>query len=263
MTTDMMNRKMRRRALSFGLLPSMLLLAACSSGVQLTGVERERVLIDSRYDAVTDSAGVKFLAPYKAKVDSMMSPVVGHAAHDMAAFRPESDLSNLLADILLWGGTKFGEKPDFAVYNMGGIRAALSKGEVTIGNVLDVAPFENKICFLTLKGDKVEELFEDIAEAGGEAVSRGVKLVITKDGKLKSALVGGREIDKDRLYRIATLDYLAQGNDGLEAFKDKTDVFSPKSEENNVRHIIENYFREQDKTGRPVDSRVEGRIVVE
>ena len=96
-----MNRKMRRRALSFGLLPSMLLLAACSSGVQLTGVERERVLIDSRYDAVTDSAGVKFLAPYKAKVDSMMSPVVGHAAHDMAAFRPESDLSNLLADILL------------------------------------------------------------------------------------------------------------------------------------------------------------------
>lgn len=146
---------------------------------------------------------------------------------------------------------------------MGGIRAALSKGDVTIGNVLDVAPFENKICFLSLKGDKVEELFEEMAEAGGEAVSRGVNLVITKDGKLKSALVGGRQIDENRVYRIATLDYLAQGNDGLEAFKDKTDVVSPQSEENNVRHIIENYFREQEKNGRQVDSKVEGRIVVE
>ena len=40
-------------------------------------------------------------------------------------------------------------------------------------------------------------------------------------------------------------------------------MVSPKSEENNVRHIIENYFREQEKNGRPVESRVEGRIVVE
>lgn len=263
MTTDNMKRKMRRRLLDCGLMTAILMFAACSSGIQLTGVERGRMLVDSRYDTVSDSSGMRFLAPYKAKVDSLMSPVVGHAAHYMEASRPESDLSNLLADILMWGSRAFGEKPDFAVYNMGGIRAALSEGAVTIGNVLDVAPFENKICFLTLDGDKVEELFEQIAASGGEAVSHGVRLVITKDGRLKSALVGGKGIEKDRQYRIATLDYLAQGNDGLEAFKDKTGVVSPKSEENNVRHIIENYFREQEKSGRPVESRVEGRIVVE
>lgn len=263
MTTDNMKRKMRRWVLDCGLMTAILMFAACSSGIQLTGVERGRMLVDSRYDTVSDSSGMRFLAPYKAKVDSLMSPVVGHAAHYMEAARPESDLSNLLADILMWGSWAFGEKPDFAVYNMGGIRAALSEGAVTIGNVLDVAPFENKICFLTLDGDKVEELFEQIAASGGEAVSHGVRLVITKDGRLKSALVGGKGIEKDRQYRIATLDYLAQGNDGLEAFKDKTGVVSPKSEENNVRHIIENYFREQEKNGRPVESRVEGRIVVE
>lgn len=263
MTTDNMKRKMRRWVLDCGLMTAILMFAACSSGIQLTGVERGRMLVDSRYDTVSDSSGMRFLAPYKAKVDSLMSPVVGHAAHYMEAARPESDLSNLLADILMWGSWAFGEKPDFAVYNMGGIRAALSEGAVTIGNVLDVAPFENKICFLTLDGDKVEELFEQIAASGGEAISHGVRLVITKDGKLRSALVGGKGIEKDRQYRIATLDYLAQGNDGLEAFKDKTGVVSPKSEENNVRHIIENYFREQEKNGRPVESRVEGRIVVE
>ena len=177
-----MKRKTRRRLLGCGLMTAMLLFAACSSGIQLTGVERGRMLVDSRYDTVSDSSGMRFLAPYKAKVDSLMSPVVGHAAHYMEASRPESDLSNLLADILMWGSRAFGEKPDFAVYNMGGIRAALSEGAVTIGNVLDVAPFENKICFLTLDGDKVEELFEQIAASGGEAISHGVRLVITKDG---------------------------------------------------------------------------------
>ena len=31
---------------------------------------------------------------------------------------------------------------------MGGIRAALAKGKQTVGDVNDMAPFENKICFL-------------------------------------------------------------------------------------------------------------------
>ena len=32
------------------------------------------------------------------------------------------------------------------MYNKGGIRADLTKGDVTYGDILDVAPFENKIC---------------------------------------------------------------------------------------------------------------------
>ncbi len=43
-------------------------------------------------------------------------------AHDMTRHRPESELSNLLCDILVWGGKQFEEQPVFAVYNMGGIR---------------------------------------------------------------------------------------------------------------------------------------------
>lgn len=240
-----------------------LLLASCATRYRLTGVERTRILIDSRYDAAIDPTATTYLAPYKAHVDSLMSPVVGHVAHDMAARKPESDLSNLLADILLWSGQRFGERPDFAVYNMGGIRAALSKGVVTKGDVLDVAPFENHICFLTLTGASVRRLFEQIAATGGQGLSSGANLTITRDGKLAAALVGGQPIDTDRQYRIATLDYLAQGNDGLEAFKDKTDTVTPEGEGCNARDIIEDYFRKAMAEGHAVDSRVEGRIVVE
>lgn len=202
------------------------------------------------------------MAPYKAKVDSMMNPIVGYAASDMATFQPESPQSNLFSDILVWGSREFNETPDFAVYNMGGIRAALSKGPVTIGDVLDMAPFENKICFLTLTGDKVIELFKQITAQGGQGVSHSVRLVMDGKGNLLSAKINGKDVDPKASYRIATLDYVAQGNDRMDAFKAKTDVVSPQSEENNVRYIIMNYFREQMKEGKAVDSKVEGRITV-
>lgn len=163
----------------------------------------------------------------------------------------------------MWGGKKAHDAPDFGVYNMGGIRAALTKGDVTIGDVVDVAPFENKLCLLTLTGTQVMRLFEQMASVGGEGVSREVRLVITKDGRLKSALVDGRKVSPDAKYRIATLDYLAQGNDKLEAFKHKTDVVSPQVYENNVRFIIMDYFRERTAKHEEVDAKVEGRIVVE
>ncbi len=247
---------MKKIILAF-ILPATLILTGCRAHYEVSSITRERILIDSRYNT-NDSASNNFLKPYAHKVDSLMSPVVGIAAHDLYSHRPESELSNLLSDILIWGATRFNEKPDFAVYNMGGIRAALAKGNVTVGDVLDVAPFENKLCILTLSGKRVLELFEQIASVGGEGVSHGVKLIISANHKLVSSSVNGKPIDPNASYRIATLDYLAQGNDKLEAFKYKTEVLSPQTEINNVRYIIMDYFRAKGT----VDATQEGRIVI-
>ena len=170
-----------RKLLLLLAVSSVMILTACSSHYRLTDVTRTRILVDKTYDAEPDVAAATFLAPFKVVVDSVMGPVVGEIARDMAAERPESSLSNLLPDIFMHMAKYYNEKPDFAVYNMGGIRAALSKGKVTYGDVLDVAPFENKICFVTMTGDKVLELFSQIALRGGEGVSKGVQLVISKD----------------------------------------------------------------------------------
>lgn len=241
----------------------VLVLTGCSTHYSLTNVAHTRLLIDSRYDAEPDAQATAFLAPYKQKVDSVMGPVVGKVAHDMAAHRPESDLSNLLPDIFIYMSKYYGEKPDFAIYNMGGIRAALSEGNVTYGDVLDVAPFENKICFLSLTGEKVLELFSQICLRGGEGVSKGVNIVMSKDGRLQSATLYGKSIEPQATYRVVTIDYLAQGNDGLEAFKDGTNVVSPQEEKYNSRYVIADYFREMAKQGIVVESKVEGRIVIE
>lgn len=225
-------------------------------------VERTRILVDKKWDVQPDAEAAKFIAPYQHKVDSIMGPVVGSVAHDMTRHRPESELSNLLCDILVWGGKQFDEQPVFSVYNMGGIRSNLAKGKVTVGDVNDMAPFENKICFLTLTGDKVLELFQQIAHRGGEGLSSAVRMVITKEGKLMNVTINGEPVDPQKSYRIATLDYLAEGNDQLVAFKSGTDVLAPRQRENNVRYIIMNYFREMMAQGKEVESKIEGRCVV-
>ena len=237
-------------------------LCGCASHYEITKIDHSRIIVDSTYDALPNDEAEAFIAIYQAKVDSIMSPVVGHTAKSMSSGRPESTLSNLLSDILVWAGSQYGEKPEFGVYNIGGIRATLPKGKVTFGNVLNVAPFENKICFLSLKGSDVKDLFRQMAEVGGEGVSSSVRLVISKDKKLISATIDGKEIDLGKTYRIATIDYLSEGNDKMTAFAKHFDIVSPKAKSNDMRYIISNYFKEQEAKGVVVDANVEGRIAV-
>lgn len=258
---------MNYRFLLSGFIAAMLMSSCATRHYQLTGVERTRIIIDSRYDQNPDQAAVKFLEPYKRVNDSIMGPIVGQVAHNMHPQRPESDLSNLLADILIWAAKDYNEQPVFAVYNMGGIRSDLTKGDVTYGDVLDVAPFENKICFTTLSGEKLMEVFQQIAKRGGEGVSKGVELVIKMDekgekGELLSAKLHGQEIDPQAEYRVTTIDYLLEGNDGVPSLRDGKDVVAPRDDSNNTRFLIMNYFRDMQAKGMVVDSRVEGRIKV-
>lgn len=247
----------------FWLLVPLTLFAACKSHYEMTGIQRTRILVDSRYDANADQAAADFLKPYKHVVDSVMGPVVGRSARYMTAQRPEGTLSNLLADILVWAAKDYGETPDFGVYNMGGVRADLPKGNVTYGDVLDVAPFENKIAFITLSGSAVMELFAQMAAVGGEGVSHSVRMAITPDGQLLRATVGGQPVDPQRDYRVTTIDYLLGGTDKMEAFKKGRNINSPQDSLNNTRFIIMNYFRQMQKQNREVDSQIEGRVVIE
>lgn len=259
---------MNKKRLIIYVMAPMMLASCAPKHYQLVGVERSRIIVDSRYDQPTDEAAMKFLEPYKRVNDSIMGPIVGKLAHNMHPQRPESDLSNLVSDILIWASKDYDEQPVLAVYNMGGIRADLTKGDVTYGDVLDVAPFENKICFTTLKGDKMMELFRQIAYRGGEGVSKGVELVVRKPansehGELVSAKLHGQEIDPNAEYRVATINYLLEGNDGMPALREGTNAVAPQDASNNTRYLIMNYFRDKQAKGEIVDAQVEGRIKIQ
>ena len=88
-------------------------------------------------------------------------------------------------------------------------------------------------------------------------------MVITADRQLRHATIGGKEIDPAASYRVATVDYVSQGNNGMVAFRSGTDVKIISSDDALTRELIMKYIKERTAAGLLVESAVEGRIIVE
>ena len=137
-------------------------------------VDAVRYELTSDWDATPDEGAVQILTPYQLAVDSIMSPVLGESDVQLWPGRPESPLSNFVADVLLDASARVGKKADIGLCNIGGLRSSLPKGAITYGDVLAACPFDSKMVILTLKGDVLIRLMEQIASVGGEGVSHGV-----------------------------------------------------------------------------------------
>jgi 2',3'-cyclic-nucleotide 2'-phosphodiesterase (5'-nucleotidase family) len=144
--------------------------------------------------------------------------------------------------------------------NMGGLRNVLTEGPITCGNIYEILPFENSLCVVTLKGVYLKQLFESIAARGGEGVS-GVNLRITKSGKLLGATVAGKPVVDDKLYTVATIDYLADGNSDMTALIQAEKRDCPPGA--TLRGLFMDYVEQQTAAGKKITSRMEGRITVE
>ncbi|MBP5770726.1 MAG: 5'-nucleotidase C-terminal domain-containing protein [Bacteroidaceae bacterium] len=238
----------------------VLFLTGCKSHhYVLQSVQPQRIEITKALDKNPLPAAETFVLPYRAGVDSLRAPRVGESAQYMSAKRPESLLSNWVADALVATGQRMGYQVDLGICNIGGLRAAMPKGTVTRGDILAISPFENFFTILKMKGSDVQTLMQDIAAVRGEGVSSGARLVITSDGQLKSATLGGQPIDPSRTYTIATLDYLADGNDKLYSLKRSTERIVTKEP---VRETLMNHLLLLDGQGKKAEAKMEGRITI-
>lgn len=221
----------------------------------LKSVAGGRFEVTKRFDRSVDSS---YVSLYKPSVDSLVKPVLGQSALYMDAKRPESLLSNWVADAMVEEMRIMGHSADFGLCNIGGLRSAMPAGEVTVGDVMSVAPFENRLCVVELRGDDVCELFAQIARSGGEGVSREVRMSIGPGGECVSLRIGGRKVRRGKTYSIATIDYLAEGNDGMSALKKSVSRMDSKTL---LRDALMVYIRRQAMLGRPIKSKLERRIV--
>lgn len=237
------------------------LLSSCRSAqYEVTRVQGSMITIDSVWDAHPDAVTTGLLIPYKQKVDAMMNEVIGTGAMKMEKGKPESLLSNIVADVLRQAAVQvLGRPADMGLVNMGGLRNILPEGEITVGNVYELLPFENSLCVMTMKGTDLRRLFEAIASVGGEGVS-GIRLEITADGKLLNAWVGGEPLKDDSRYTVATVDYLADGNERMDAFLQAEKRECPA--EATLRELFMDYVRKQTAEGKKVASTLDGRITL-
>ena len=85
---------------------------------------------------------------------------------------------------------------------MGGLRNILPKGDITVGEIFEILPFENSLCVLTMKGTDMKRLFKAIASLHGEGVS-GIRMEISKEGELLNVTIGGQPVKDDQSYTLS------------------------------------------------------------
>lgn len=227
----------------------------------VTDVKGSMISIDSTFDVRPDKRALAIVRPYKSKITKLMTTQIGVSSQTMEDIDgyKEGLLSNLVADVLRKKGTEVsGKSCDMGLINKGGIRSILPKGKIMVSNIYEILPFENTLCVLTLNGTQLKSLMEDIARTRGQGVS-GVKMVISKDGKLIDATVNNKPIDPNKSYLLATINYLAEGNDGLKTLARK-DVQRVNYDNLTLRDIFMKYVKAQTALGKKISSSIDGRV---
>lgn len=177
-------------------------------------VSSKVIAVDGRLDSIPQDANMaEIINGYRNGVEELMHAPVATTKHLLE--RDSERLRNLVTDMVYFQARKIYDRHiDLAIMNSGGIRNNLPKGEVSVGEVMSVLPFNNHIVVLEIKGEDLLEAFDVMASRGGDCVSYNVSAEFdATTGKCTKVRVGGRKIEPHKTYRLATIDYLANGGD--------------------------------------------------
>ncbi len=197
---------------SYYILLSIILLLSCKTQFAIT----EKVSITHVSEAYDDDEAIEgLIRPYREQADEKMNLVIGFLDKNLEKAMPESSLGNWLADMMLDEINARLDLPiDIAIQNHGGIRLnVFSAGDITVGKVFEVMPFDNLVTIMTLDSTGLVSLLDQIAASGGWPISRTVRMEI-KAQKSSNVFVHGEPIS-DRKYRVALPDYIANGGNNI------------------------------------------------
>jgi len=234
------------------LLLSFILFAGCSL---FSSTEKQPV--PEQKDPITypepDPEISSILDMYRSALHDTMGETIA-TVHDTLRFdKPESALGNLVADALRYrAGYELKRFVNVSVIGDSSFRLYLTPGELTRKDVMEFMPYENHLVILRLRGDKIFELANQIAELGGAPVS-GMRLRIV-DGRARGVLINAQTLSSDKEYLVATTSWAANGGDQFPALWDYSDRID--LHDVNVRELYIDYF----KSRRNIHANRDGRI---
>lgn len=139
--------------------------------------------------------------------------VVGYSTRVMVRKKPECELYDWFIDELMRAtADSTGKKIDIGISNRGGIRIDMPAGEILCDDIQSMFPFKNNLCYVALHGRDVRAILDQMAATSFQILG-GVK-VVAKNGKIVSATVNGEPLDDDKVYGVATINFLLDGGDG-------------------------------------------------
>lgn len=208
-----------------------------------------------------DSASYKTILPYKKSHDEQMANVLATSTDAFIKSDVESTLGNMFCDAVLIE-TKLLLAKDSgmlaaAVFNKGGLRNSLPKGNITVGNIFELMPFENEVVLLKLSGDQFKTMCDMIAQKGGIPVG-GLRMTM-KENFAKDISIQGKAFDATKDYWVVTSDYLANGGDNYIFFKNARER---RAMNVLLRNMIITYCTHITAQGKTLTPYLDGRIQV-
>jgi len=151
----------------------------------------------------------------------------------------ECQMGNLVADAMLDRVASRGVT--IAIANSGGLRASIDAGEVTMGEVLTVLPFQNTLATFRISGQGIVDALENGVSQVEEVKGRfpqvaGLRFVwdpsvAPNAGRIVEVMVadgngGFVTIDPGKMYFVVTNNYVRNGGDGYAMFaEDGVDAY--------------------------------------
>jgi 2',3'-cyclic-nucleotide 2'-phosphodiesterase (5'-nucleotidase family) len=250
-----------QRSFTYTLLITWLFaFGACKTHYIQTDAKGDNVVVSDSIIQL-DSQLVQIYLPYKKLLEKDMSRVLAVNEKEMVKRKPESALTNFLADLLLDEGQKVLQQSgkdfqaDISYFNYGGIRTYLPEGEITVGKIYELMPFENELVFLKLNGNQIREFLNTVASKGGESVG-GVRFSISEE-KAKDIIIGSKPFENEKYYWVATNDYVAEGGDDLDVFTQNNNYFKSGKL---IRNVIISHLENISKKGNTIAAETDGRI---
>jgi len=200
-----------------------------------------------------------FIVPYKKNVDAQMDDVLSYSPvdYDKKNGVLNTAIGNMMADVTLKlsnpiYNTRTGNNIDFVLLNHGGIRSIISKGDITLRSAYNLMPFENSIVVCQLKGSDLKELIDYLILNKKAHPVSGISIVLDENYSLLDVTINGEKIDQEKVYHVATSDYLLKGGDQMNFFE--------KSKKNitldyKIRNILIDYFKAVDTVSFKIDNR--------
>ncbi len=223
----------------------------------VTDAVGEPILMDASVaEDETIKARIKELA---APLDEIRNQVVARSAAPIDGSREscragECEIGNLVADAMLDSVKDQGI--DIAIQNGGGLRASIDAGEVTMGEILTVLPFQNVLSTFRLSGADVVAALESGVSQIEEGKGRfpqvaGLRYAFTTEaepmaGRILRVEVPGADgewvpIDEEKMYGVVSNNFMRGGGDGYAVFRDNAEDaydFGPALEDIVAEYMI-------------------------
>ena len=232
----------------------IVVLNSCENKSHLYKIEGKQITITDSLD--TDVNIDAFIKPYREHVSKDMDSVLAYSVGTYSKNDGELNtaIGNLMADAVYEEAnpifkSRTGHDIDMVFLNHGGIRAIISKGDVTKRTVFELMPFENSVVVVELEGPQVMKMIDYLAKAKIANPISGFKLVLDKNYNVKSVSIKGKPFDVNKPYFVATHDYLYQT---MDFFKPNDTLYDLDYK---VRNILIDYIKKKDTLNPKIDDR--------